>query len=152
MNLPHWARETMKKHAKDKRDPLYSPKQMEAAGTYDDLWNATQKEMLLRGKIHGYYRMYWGKKILQWSKTYQDAVDFMVNIHGRYALDGRDPNTYTNILWCFGLHDPRGERPSLGKSVICPRRASSGRPIVRPTSTRSPKWNDPVKIRLRWFS
>jgi len=115
-NLPDWARETMAKHQRDERDPLYSPQQMVRAETYDELWNATQKEMLLRGKIQGYYRMYWGKKILEWSRGYQEAVDLMVDIHGSYALDGRDPNTFTNILWCFGLHDRAwGERPVFGK-------------------------------------
>ena len=86
------------------------------AETHDELWNATQKEMLLRGKFHGYYRMYWGKKIIEWSPTYQEALDTMIYIHGRYALDGRDPNTFTNILWCFGLHDrPWYERPIFGR-------------------------------------
>ncbi len=114
-NLPDWCQQNMQKHAADKRDPLYTPQQFEAAETYDELWNATQKEMLLRGKIHGYYRMYWGKKILEWSQTYQEAVDTMVNLHGKYALDGRDPNTFTNILWCFGLHDRAWpERPIFG--------------------------------------
>jgi deoxyribodipyrimidine photo-lyase len=65
--------------------------------------------------IHGYYRMYWGKKIIEWSKTHQDALDTMIYFHDRYAIDGRDPNTYTNILWCFGLHDrPWTERPIFG--------------------------------------
>jgi deoxyribodipyrimidine photo-lyase len=115
-NLPEWAQETLRAHAKDRRDPLYTPEQMERAETYDELWNATQKEMLLRGKIHGYYRMYWGKKVLEWSRSYQEAVDFMVDTHGLYALDGRDPNTFTNILWCFGLHDRAwGERKIFGK-------------------------------------
>lgn len=115
-NLPAWCQENMRKHAKDKRDPLYSREQLEAAETYDDLWNATQKEMLLRGAIHGYYRMYWGKKIIEWSPTYQDAVDTMIDFHGKYALDGRDPNTFTNVLWCLGLHDrPWPERPIFGK-------------------------------------
>lgn len=114
--LPEWCRQTMKKHARDPRDPSYSRKQLENAETYDDLWNATQKEMLLRGKIHGYYRMYWGKKIIEWTRDYQEAADIMIDIHGRFALDGRDPNTYTNILWCFGLHDrPWPERPTFGK-------------------------------------
>jgi deoxyribodipyrimidine photo-lyase len=72
--------------------------------------------MLLCGNIHGYYRMYWGKKIIEWTRHYQDAVDIMIDIHGKYALDGRDPNTYTNVLWCFGLHDrPWPERPVFGK-------------------------------------
>jgi deoxyribodipyrimidine photo-lyase len=114
--LPEWARQTMSEHAADKRDPVFTREQLERAETYDDIWNATQKELLLRGKIHGYYRMYWGKKIIEWSRTYAEAFDTMVYLHDRYALDGRDPNTYTNILWCFGLHDrPWFERPIFGK-------------------------------------
>jgi deoxyribodipyrimidine photo-lyase len=115
-NLPVWCQKTMTKHLRDKRDPSYTRQQMERGETYDELWNATQKELLLRGKIHGYYRMYWGKKILEWTPNYQDAVDIMIDFHGSYALDGRDPATYTNILWCFGLHDrPWGERPIFGQ-------------------------------------
>ncbi|MDQ2899231.1 MAG: deoxyribodipyrimidine photo-lyase [Acidobacteriota bacterium] len=113
--LPDWCKRTMQKHARDRRDPSYTPERLERAETYDPLWNATQKELLLRGKIHGYYRMYWGKKIIEWSPTYEEALATMIRLHDRYALDGRDPNTYTNILWCFGLHDrPWGERPIFG--------------------------------------
>jgi deoxyribodipyrimidine photo-lyase len=113
--LPNWARATLRKHADDRRDPIYTRDQFERAGTHDELWNATQREMLLDGKIHGYYRMYWGKKIIEWSATHQDALDTMIYLHDKYALDGRDPNTYTNILWCFGLHDrPWSERPIFG--------------------------------------
>ena len=114
--LPDWCLRTMKQHARDERPVLYTPKQFELAETYDALWNATQKEMLLRGKIHGYYRMYWGKKIIEWSRTYEEALETMLHIHDIYALDGRDPNTYTNVLWCFGLHDrPWNERPIFGQ-------------------------------------
>ncbi|HEX4769477.1 MAG TPA: deoxyribodipyrimidine photo-lyase [Bryobacteraceae bacterium] len=114
-NLPEWCQENMRTHARDKRDHVYTRKQFEDAETGDELWNATQKEMLLRGKIHGYYRMYWGKKIIEWSKTYEEAAQTMIEIHTKYALDGRDPNTYTNILWCFGLHDrPWYTRPVFG--------------------------------------
>lgn len=114
-DLPEWARKTMREHAGDVRDPVYTAKQMERAETYDALWNATQKELLLCGKIHGYYRMYWGKKIIEWSRSYEDALQLMIHLHDRYALDGRDPNTYTNILWCFGLHDrPWFQRPIFG--------------------------------------
>jgi deoxyribodipyrimidine photo-lyase len=114
--LPEWAIETMHRHAKDRRSPVYDRDQLERVDTYDALWNATQKELYLRGTIHGYYRMYWGKKIIEWSPTYQDALDAMIYFHDRYSLDGRDPNTYTNILWCFGLHDrPWNERPIFGK-------------------------------------
>ncbi len=115
-NLPAWCQETMRAHAGDKRDPSYTPEQFTAAATHDELWNATQREMLLRGKIHGYYRMYWGKKIIEWSPTYEEAARTMIDIHGHYALDGRDPNTFTNVLWCFGLHDRAwAERPVFGK-------------------------------------
>ena len=113
--LPGWARQTLDAHRRDPRDPVYTPEQFENAATHDDLWNATQKELLLRGKIHGYYRMYWGKKILEWSATPEEALATMIHLHDRYALDGRDPNTYANILWCFGLHDrPWPERPIYG--------------------------------------
>ena len=113
--LPTWAQMTLRKHGKDRRQHVYTREQFEAAGTSDDLWNATQKELLLRGKIHGYYRMYWGKKILEWSRTPEEALATMIYLHDRYALDGRDPNTYANILWCFGLHDrPWPERPVFG--------------------------------------
>ncbi len=115
-SLPDWARATLRKHAVDVRDPKYTREQFEKAETHDDIWNAAQKEMLLRGKIHGYYRMYWGKKIIEWSATCQDALDTMIYLHDRYALDGRNPNTYTGILWCFGLHDrPWTERPIFGQ-------------------------------------
>lgn len=115
-NLPEWARDTLRAHASDPRTPCYSRSQFENAETHDELWNATQTEMRLRGKIHGYYRMYWGKKIIEWSATCQDALETMLYIHDRYALDGRDPNTYTSILWCFGLHDrPWAERAIFGK-------------------------------------
>ena len=114
--LPDWCRRTMAKHAADPRPYLYSPRQFERAETHDALWNAAQTELLIRGKIHGYYRMYWGKKIVEWSPTYEQALEAMIRLHDVYALDGRDPNTYTNILWCFGLHDrPWAERPVFGQ-------------------------------------
>ena len=113
--LPDWARKTIHDHRNDTRDPLYTREQFETATTHDDLWNATQKEMRLRGKIHGYYRMYWGKKIIEWSRSAADAHATMLYIHDRFALDADDPNTYGNILWCFGLHDrPWPERPIYG--------------------------------------
>ncbi|MGC9945494.1 MAG: deoxyribodipyrimidine photo-lyase [Bryobacteraceae bacterium] len=113
--LPDWARETMRRHRRDRRHPGYTPEQFERAATHDELWNATQHELLTRGTIHGYYRMYWGKKIIEWSPTYDEALGTMIHLHDRYALDGRDPNTYTNILWCFGLHDrPWPERAIFG--------------------------------------
>jgi deoxyribodipyrimidine photo-lyase len=113
--LPDWARATLAKHARDRRDPAYTREQFECAATHDAPWNATQTELLTRGVIHGYYRMYWGKKIMEWSATHEEALATMIYLHNRYAFDGRDPNTYTNILWCFGLHDrPWSERPIFG--------------------------------------
>lgn len=114
--LPAWCLGTIGKHRKDKREPSYTHEQFELGLTHDRLWNAAQKELLLNGKIHGYYRMYWGKKIIEWSPTPEQALRSMLDLHDRYALDGRDPNTYTNILWCFGLHDRAWpERPIFGK-------------------------------------
>jgi deoxyribodipyrimidine photo-lyase len=114
--LPDWARATIAKHASDPRPVTYTWEQFLRAETHDDLWNATQVEMLAEGKIHGYYRMYWGKKIMEWSPTMADALRTMFRMHDIYALDGRDPNTAANILWCFGLHDrPWVERPIFGQ-------------------------------------
>jgi deoxyribodipyrimidine photo-lyase len=114
--LPDWARKTLMKHSRDKRDPIYASGQLERAQTHDPLWNAAQQELLLTGKIHGYYRMYWGKKIIEWSRTPQEALATTLYLNDRYALDGRDPNSYANILWCYGLHDrPWMERPIFGQ-------------------------------------
>ena len=114
-DLPDWAQRNLKEHTRDPRPYVYTYDEFELAQTHDKLWNAIQKQMLLEGHIHGYYRMYWGKKIIEWSRTFQEAFDIMVRFHDRYALDGRDPNTYANILWCFGLHDrPWPERPVFG--------------------------------------
>ncbi len=114
--LPDWARTTIHEHRNDKREFVYTAEEFESAATHDDLWNATQDELRLRGIVHGYYRMYWGKKIIEWSATAAEALATMIHLHDRYALDGRDPNTFANILWCFGLHDrPWPERPIYGK-------------------------------------
>jgi deoxyribodipyrimidine photo-lyase len=113
--LPEWARATLKEHSRDRRLHVYPREQFETATTHDELWNAAQKELLHDGVIHGYYRMYWGKKIIEWSRSHQEALETMIYLNDRYAIDGRDPNTYANILWCFGLHDrPWGERPVFG--------------------------------------
>lgn len=114
--LPAWCLRTLTKHDSDPRPFIYTEDQFEYAQTHDALWNACQAELLIRGKIHGYYRMYWGKKIIEWSATHARAHQTMLRLHDIYALDGRDPNTYTNILWCFGLHDrPWAERPIFGQ-------------------------------------
>jgi len=113
--LPNWARMTLAKHESDERDPVYSFAEFAREETHDELWNAAQRELLRDGIIQGYYRMYWGKKIIEWSATPQRALETMISLHDRFALDGRDPNTYTNILWCLGLHDRAwGERSIFG--------------------------------------
>lgn len=113
--LPAWARQTLAAHAGDARRHLYAPEAFEAARTHDDLWNAIQAELLVTGSMFGYYRMYWGKKIIEWSRSPAEAQETMIALHERYALDGRNPNTYSNILWCFGKHDrPWPERPIFG--------------------------------------
>ena len=113
---PDWAKRTMAKHAKDKRLVLYSAEQIEAAATADLLWNATQNELLQTGEIHNYMRMLWGKKIIEWTHSYEAAFGLMVHLNNKYSLDGRNPNSYTGIHWCFGKHDRAWgpERPVFG--------------------------------------
>ena len=90
--------------------------ELEHALTHDPYWNAAQKEMIITGKMHGYMRMYWGKKILEWSMTPQEAFKRCIYLNNKYELDGRDPNGYTGIAWCFGKHDRAWkERPIFGK-------------------------------------
>lgn len=113
--LPAWARRTLQSHAGDKREYVYAPEDFEHARTHDPCWNAAQKEMVLTGKMHNYMRMYWGKKILEWSPTPGAAVETAVYLNDRYELDGRDPSGYAGILWCLGKHDrPWASRPVLG--------------------------------------
>lgn len=102
---PDWGKRTMYKHAKDKRPILYTSEQLEFADTHDQLWNACQQESLKSGEIHNYMRMLWGKKMIQWMPTYEEAFEWMVHLNNKYSLDGRNPNSYTGILWCFGKHD-----------------------------------------------
>jgi deoxyribodipyrimidine photo-lyase len=104
-SLPAWVQKTLHDHASDKRDPLYTLEQFEFARTYDALWNAAQTQLLLEGRIHNYLRMLWGKKILQWSRSPQDAADIMIHLNNKYALDGRDPNSYSGIFWVLGRYD-----------------------------------------------
>lgn len=114
--LPQWAKKTLDEHRRDRRKPEYPPETMESAGTEDAVWNLSQRELLETGTIHNYLRMLWGKKIIEWSPTPEAAHRFMIEMHDRYAIDGRDPNTHAGVLWCFGKHDrPWAERPILGK-------------------------------------
>jgi deoxyribodipyrimidine photo-lyase len=115
--FPRWARETLAAHASDPREYLYSLEDFETAQTHDDLWNAAQLEMVKNGKMHGYLRMYWAKKILEWSSSPGQAMEIAISLNDKYSLDGRDPNGYAGIAWSIGgVHDRAWfERPIFGK-------------------------------------
>lgn len=112
-----WAKATLDTHRKDRRDYVYSLEDFEAGKTDDPLWNAAQKQLRIKGKMHGYMRMYWAKKILEWSETPENALGFSIYLNDKYQLDGRDPNGYTGCAWSIGgIHDRAwGERPVFGK-------------------------------------
>jgi deoxyribodipyrimidine photo-lyase len=114
--IPAWAKASLDGHRGDPRQTVYTREQLERAETYDPYWNACQKEMLVSGKMHGYMRMYWGKKVIEWSPTPEQAFETLVYLNDTYELDGRDENGYAGISWCFGTHD-RGwaERAIFGK-------------------------------------
>jgi deoxyribodipyrimidine photo-lyase len=115
-SLPGWARETLARHARDPRPEVYSLQDFAAGRTHDDLWNAAQGQLVGEGRIHNYLRMLWGKKILHWTATPEEALAVMVELNNRYALDGRDPNSYSGIFWCLGRFDRpwAPERPVFG--------------------------------------
>ena len=115
-SLPPWARNTLNFHGSDRRDYVYSLEQFEKAATHDPYWNAAQKEMVLTGKMQGYMRMYWGKKILEWSRSPKVGFKIALHLNNKYELDGRDPNGYAGVAWCFGKHDRAwAERKVFGK-------------------------------------
>jgi deoxyribodipyrimidine photo-lyase len=114
--LPDWCMKTLSEHSEDRREYTYELKDLENYQTHDEYWNAAQKELVITGKMHGYMRMYWGKKVIEWSENLQKAYDNLIFLNDKYELDGRDPNGYTGVLWCFGKHDmPFKERDIFGK-------------------------------------
>ncbi len=115
--FPDWAKKTLDEHRGDKREYLYSLEQFETARTHDELWNSAQLEMVKTGKMHGYMRMYWAKKILEWTKTPEEAQKIAIHLNDKYELDGRDPNGYGGIAWSIGgVHDRAWfPRPVFGK-------------------------------------
>tara|TARA_B100000925_G_scaffold244978_1_gene194921 strand:+ start:1108 stop:2466 length:1359 start_codon:yes stop_codon:yes gene_type:complete len=112
-----WAQKTLNEHRGDQREYLYSSSEFENANTHDKLWNAAQNQMIVSGKMHGFMRMYWAKKILEWSEDPEAALQIAIDLNDKYELDGRDPNGYTGIAWSIGgIHDrPWFERPVFGK-------------------------------------
>jgi deoxyribodipyrimidine photo-lyase len=103
--LPTWTQETMRKHQADKRDYLYSVEELENFKTHDEIWNAAQRELVETGGMHNYVRMLWGKNVIAWTRSYEEAFAILEDFNNKYALDGRNPNSYAGILWCFGKHD-----------------------------------------------
>ncbi|MCA9632289.1 MAG: deoxyribodipyrimidine photolyase [Myxococcales bacterium] len=116
-SLPDWAQQTLAEHARDEREHTYDLATLEAGATHDDLWNAAQWQLRTEGRIHNYLRMLWGKKVLEWSKTPQQALETLIELNNKYAVDGRNPNSYSGIFWCFGRFDRAWgpERPIYGK-------------------------------------
>jgi deoxyribodipyrimidine photo-lyase len=115
--FPQWAQKTLCMHRRDKRTYLYDQEELERGETHDPLWNAAQMEMVKKGKMHGYMRMYWGKKILEWTRSPEEALKIAIYLNDKYELDGRDPNGYTGTAWCIGgVHDRAwGDRSIFGK-------------------------------------
>lgn len=116
VGAPEWAQRTLTKHASDPREFVYSYDQLESAETHDTAWNAAQRELTSTGKMHNYMRMYWAKKILEWTESPEQALEYALRLNDFYSLDGGDPNGYVGVLWSVaGLHDrPWGERPVYG--------------------------------------
>ena len=115
--FPNWAKKSLDSHRNDEREYLYSIFELEEANTHDNLWNAAQKQMTKTGKMHTYMRMYWAKKILEWSPTPEDALQKAIDLNDKYELDGRDSNGYTGVAWAIGgVHDrPWFDRPIFGQ-------------------------------------
>lgn len=116
-SLPDWAQQTLAAHAADERPAIYDVEAFERAQTHEPLWNAAQGQLLTEGRIHNYMRMLWGKKILHWSASPPEALEIMIELNNKYALDGRDPNSYSGIFWCLGRYDRAWgpEREVFGK-------------------------------------
>ena len=114
---PDWAIKTLNEHRNDKREYLYTKEEFENAKTHDELWNAAQLQLKTEGKMHTYMRMYWAKKILEWTKSPEEALDLTIYLNDHYSLDGSDSNGYVGSMWCIvGVHDKQfDERPIFGK-------------------------------------
>ena len=136
--LPAWVHKTMAEHAGDPREAVYTLDEFERAATHDELWNAAQRELVTSGVMHNVVRMLWGKHVLLWTRTYADALAWLIHLNNKYGLDGRDPGSFGGIQWCFGKFDrPFYRRPVLG--------------VIRPMSLKRAreKWNVPTYV-ARW--
>jgi deoxyribodipyrimidine photo-lyase len=148
--LPAWALATLEAHRADKRPELYSEAQLERAQTSDPYWNAAQLEMVAIGKMHGYMRMYWGKRLLEWTESPEQAFRMALRFNNRYELDGRDPNGFAGVAWCFGKHDrPWKERPIFGtvrymNSAGLERKFDMSAYLRKVEALSAPKTTDPL--------
>lgn len=111
--LPDWSKKTLDRHKDDYREFLYDLETLENAQTHDEAWNSAQKELVFTCKMHSYMRMYWGKKIIEWVETPQKAFEIAIYLNNKYSLDGRDPNSYAGVAWCFGKHDRAWKERSI---------------------------------------
>ncbi len=115
-SLPDWALKTMNKHRDDPREWIYSYDELKNSKTHDEIWNAAQTQLREEGIIHNYLRMLWGKKVIEWTQDPETAIQYLIDLNNTYAIDGRDPNSYSGIFWCFGRFDRAWqERPIFGK-------------------------------------
>ncbi|MDX1640941.1 MAG: hypothetical protein R3220_04560, partial [Balneolaceae bacterium] len=115
-SLPDWALDTLNKHRDDPREWIYSYEDLAEAKTHDDIWNAAQTQLRKEGIIHNYLRMLWGKKVMEWTPDPETALEYLIDLNNTFAIDGRDPNSYSGIFWCFGRFDRAWqERPIFGK-------------------------------------
>lgn len=115
-SLPDWALETLNEHRNDPREWVYTYEEFENSKTHDEIWNAAQTQLREEGIIHNYLRMLWGKKVIEWTPDPETALQYLIDLNNTYAIDGRDPNSYSGIFWCFGRFDRAWqERPIYGK-------------------------------------
>lgn len=117
--VPEWAAKTLNQHAKDSRPVLLGREEFEAAQSPDPYWNAAQVEMVETGYMHNYMRMYWGKKILEWSASWQEAYETTLYLNNKYFLDGRDPASYANVAWIYGVHDRAWQERAIYGKIRC---------------------------------
>ena len=139
--LPQWARVTLEEHKSDFRPYTYALEELEQARTHDAYWNAAQREMIATGKMAGYMRMYWGKKILEWTPDPEKAFNLALYLNNKYFLDGRDPNSYAGVAWCFGKHD----RPWNKRSIFGSVRYMNDKGLERKFAIKAyaQRWNEP---------
>ena len=144
-SLPSWALKTLSEHETDPRPHLYTLDELERGLTHEPIWNAAQQQLISEGRIHNYVRMLWGKKVLEWSPTPREALERLIYLNNKYALDGRDPNSYSGIFWCFGRFDRAWgpERPIFGKirfmSAASTMRKLKAKPYVARYAPRDPE-------------